>query len=402
FAEVENWVQKLDQPAPPSGIQTFIYRVQNSEARYLAQLLTGVQQGQASAQAGAGQGGAGAAGGGAGGATGAGGAAGTRHEMGAAGGGEPDYESESQQRTREGAHITVDAVNNALIIQCTSQQYAEIVKTLKQLDVIPRQVMINVRVYEVNLTGGLSFGVSYYLQARDNTQRKPLASFSATNALQGSVGTLIGQTRELLAFLNASENSNRVRVLSAPTVMATDNSEAKIQVGSTIPVLTSQGIVPVQTGGSSLFTNTIQNIDTGIILTVTPRITSTGLVSLKITQEISSAQPPAAGGIQSPSILKRTLNTNAVVGDGQTIALGGLISRTVTYNRNRIPLLGDIPGLGVLFGSTSYDTTETELIMIMTPQIIKSVQEAHDATRELQDKLVDMRKNFKRDKLLNP
>ncbi len=410
FAEVEKWIEKLDQPAPPSGIQTFVYRVQNSEARYLAQLLTGVQRGETSGEAGAGLGG-GESTGGAGGATGLGGTsrgmgtgiptgAGTRQSAVAAEGAEP--ESASTETTRKGVHITVDPVNNALIIQCTPQQYAEIVKTLKELDVIPRQVMINARVYEVTLSGALSFGVSYLLQQRDNTQRKPLASFTAANALSGSVGTLIGQTRELLAFLNASENRQRVRVLSSPTILATDNSQAKIQVGSQIPILTSQGVVPVQTGGTSLFTNTITNIDTGIILTVTPRITSTGLVSLKVSQEISSAQPPPPGGIQSPSILKRVVTTQTVVGDGQTVARGGLISRTVNYTRNRIPLLGDIPGFGALFGSTSYNTDETELIVVITPHIIKSVQEAHDATRELQDKLVDVRKSFKRDKLLNP
>jgi len=394
FDEVQKWIERLDQPAPPSGVQTFIYRVQNSEADYLARILTNIQGSQgtpsqtrpgagpspASAGAGAGPG-----------------ATAMTREVGASA-----SDVESGQVAGGRVRMTTDPVNNSLIIQSTAQQYSEILNTLKQLDVIPRQVMIEARVYEVTLTGNLSFGVEYFLQQRSSQERRPLASFSADRALQASAGTLIGQARELLGFLNASENRSRVRVLSAPTLLATDNSDARIQVGSEIPILTSQGVVPVQTGGSSLFTNTIQNRDTGIILTVTPRITSTGLVSLRITQEISSAQPASAGGIQSPSFLKRSITTRAVVGDSETIALGGLIQETVTTSRNRIPLLGDIPGLGLLFGSTSYTQAKTELIVLLTPHIVKNTEEARDVTRELREGLLDLRRSFKKEKFVNP
>jgi general secretion pathway protein D len=399
FEEVENWVDKLDQPAPPSGIQTFIYRVQNSEADYLARLLTSVQTRQAPATA---QAAAGATRAGAGTGTGTGGAAteatGEASDLGSA--------VESMETRRGGVPITVDPVNNSLLIQCTPQQYSEIVKTLKELDVVPREVMIEAKVYEVDLTGALSFGVSYFLQQRANATNPAqfLGSFSPTNGLQASVGGIIGDTRELLTFLNASENRSRVKVLSAPTVLATDNSEAKIDVGSSVPTLTSQGVIPgVQAGASSVFTNTVQNVDTGIILTVKPRITSTGLVSMKINQEISQPEAPLAGAaIQSPSFLKRSINTNAVVGDGVTIALGGLISDTITTSRNRIPLLGDIPGLGAIFGSTSYSRQKTELIVLLTPRIVKSTDEARDATRELRDGLSELKKSFRKDRAVNP
>jgi general secretion pathway protein D len=412
FAEVEKWVDKLDQPAPPSGIQTFVYRVQNSEANYLARLLTAIR----------GQGGRGTGGGSEdatnitqspsfsqpSGLTQGSGFTGrnTRTSGREVARSEQQQSSisevETGQTTREGVRITTDPVNNSLIIQCTAQQYAEIVKTLKDLDVIPREVMIEARVYEVTLTGALSFGVDYYLQQRSSQVKQPLGSFTAANALQASAGMLIGQTRELVGFLNATENRSRVRVLSAPTVLATDNSDAKIQVGSEIPILTSQAVVPVQSGGNSLFTNTIQNRDTGIILTVTPRITSTGLVSLKISQEISNVQAASSGGIQSPSFLKRMIQTNAVVGDNETIALGGLIQDSVTTSKNRIPLLGDIPGLGALFGTTTYSRSKTELIILLTPRIVKSVEEARDATRELRDSLGDLRRSYKKEPFFRP
>jgi general secretion pathway protein D len=406
--EVEKWIEKLDQPVPPTGIQTFIYHVQNSEADYLARLLTGVQERRTPANP---PGGAGSTGGGpstgglstggpsTGVAGGAGAATETTGEAGAAG-----SELESGRSTREGVQIITDPVNNSLILRCTPQQYTEIVKTLKELDVVPREVLIEARVYEVTLTGDLTFGVSYYLQQRSSASKQFLASFaaSAANPLQASVGGVIGQTRELLAFLNASENRSRVRVLSAPSVLATDNSDAKIQVGSEIPILTSQGVIPgVQAGANSVFTNTIQNRDTGIILSVTPRITSTGLVSLRIVQEISQPQAATAGSIQSPSFLKRSIATRAVIGDAETIALGGLISDNVTTSRNRVPLLGDIPGLGLLFGSTTYSRQKTELIVLLTPHIVKSVSEGRDATRELRDGLRDLKRSFKKDNVLN-
>jgi general secretion pathway protein D len=175
-------------------------------------------------------------------------------------------------------------------------------------------------------------------------------------------------------------------------------------VGESVPVLTSQGLAQGgQIAGNSLYTSTVNNVDTGIILSVTPRITSTGLVSLQINQEISNEVPPAAGSsIQSPSFTKRTVSTHAVAQDGQTIALGGLIS--YSYNRivNRIPLLGDIPGVGALFGSTYYTSTETELIVLLTPHIISTLPSAISATRELEDELNDLRRDFKKDRLLNP
>ena len=207
-----------------------------------------------------------------------------------------------------------------------------------------------------------------------------------------------------MSYLSASENRTRVKTLSAPAVLTTDSTEARIQVGDSVPVLTSQGLAQGgQIAGNSLYTSTVTNVDTGIILSVTPRITSTGLVSLTINQDITNAVPPAAGtGIQSPSFTKRSITTHAIAQDGETIALGGLISYNYNKTMSRIPLLGDIPWLGVLFGSTSYNTTEEELIVLLTPRIITTLPSALDATRELRDKLKNLRREFKKDKLMNP
>jgi general secretion pathway protein D len=419
FEEVEKWLAKLDQPASPNGIQTFVYKVQYSEAGRLASLLNALR----------GTGGGGGGGGAFGEATSRGMGGGGRG-LASGGGGmgsASDQEQTLQPRSSEtttglgafspagGAgtatapekrlRIVTDPVSNSIIVQGTAQDYAEIAKTLDKLDVVPRQVMIDARVYEVDITGALSYGLEYTLQQRSSSSQSNelIGPSSPSTSLAFQAGMFIG-TRQLMAFLSASENRSRVKTLSAPTVLTMDSTEARIQVGAQVPVLTSQGVAAGAISGStSIFTNTISNQDTGIILSVTPRITSTGLVSLSINQEISNEVPAAAGsGIASPSFTKRSVTTHAVAQDGQTIALGGLISYQYNKTVNRIPLLGDIPWLGVLFGSTSYNTTETELIVLLTPRIITTLPAALDATRELRDKLKDLRREFKKDQLLNP
>jgi len=420
FDEVEQWLAKLDQPAAPKAIQTFVYRVQNSEAEYLVRLLNALR----------GEGGGSVSATGLGTSRGAAGRGGGLASGRANPGSAPMQEQSLQERSSEttagmGAfsspggegtttapekrlRIITDPVSNSIIVQGTAQEYADIAKTLEKLDVVPRQVLIEARVYEVDITGDLSFGLTYALQQRGagKTPLQFLGDYGVTTAgsLTASTGSVIGQTRQLMDFLTATENRSRVKTLSAPTVLTTDSTEARIQVGESVPVLTSAGLAAGgQIGGNSLYTSTVTNVDTGIILTVTPRITSTGLVSLTIDQEISNAVPPASGsGIQSPSFTKRSVTTHAVAQDGQTIALGGLISYNYSKTVNRIPLLGDIPWLGMLFGSTSYTTTETELIVLLTPRIISTLPGANAATRELRDKLKDLRREFKKDQLLNP
>ncbi len=424
FDEIEGWIAKLDQPAAPNGIQTFVYKVQYSEAGRLVGLLNALR-----GTGGGGGGGGGAFGeatsrgtGGGGGGFASGGAG-----LGSMSGQQQPLQSRSSETTEgmgafspvggEGTatapekrlRIVTDPVSNSIIVQGTAQEYAEIAKTLDKLDTVPRQVLIDARVYEVDITGDLSFGLTYTLEQQqksggtDTTPLQFLGGYTA-GSLTGSTGFLVGQTRQLMAFLTASENRSRVKTLSAPTVLTTDSTQARIQVGESVPVLTSTGLAAGgQVAGSSLYSETVTNVDTGIILSVTPRITSTGLVSLIIDQEISNAVPPPAGtAIQSPSFTKRSVSTHAVAQDGQTIALGGLISYQYNKSVTRIPLLGDIPWLGALFGSTSYNTTEEELIVLLTPHIISTLPAANAATRELEDKLKNLRREFKKDKLLNP
>jgi general secretion pathway protein D len=413
FEEVVKWVEKLDQPAAPSGIQTFVYRVQNSEADHLVGLLRILRGGENAPSTtptgilgpgrGAGQGGGSALDTGQalqprGSET----ARGLAASGGVAGQG-PNQPSQPALR------IATDPISNSVIVQCTAAEYAEIAKTLEKLDVLPRQVMIEARVYEVDLSGSLTYGLEYALQQRASPNAAlpvftPDFGVSSPGSVTATGALPYGMTRELLAFLSAAENHTRVRTLAAPIVLATDGTTARIQVGEEVPVLTSQGLAQGgQIAGNSLYTSTVTNVDTGIILSVTPRISGTGLVTLNINQDVSNAVPPVPGaGIQSPSFTTRSVSTHAVAQDGQTIALGGMISYNHSKNYTRIPLLGDIPLLGELFGSTSYSTSETELIVLLTPHIISTRPAAIEATRELRERLHDLRREFKKDKWINP
>lgn len=408
YPQVQQWIEKLDKPLRRAGIQNFVYKVENASAENLARVLSTLYgAARPSERAPTAPGGLAAPG--------AGGAAAGTLPPGAPGGplqtGIPPFQEApleiSATPTPGGmlqspVRIVPDPINNVLIIQAAAQDYEVLRQTLKEIDVLPRQVLIEAKVYEVTLTGALAFGVEAFLQQRTNVDRRPVGQFSlapdvggfGNPGLSAAVGMLLGRSRELLFFLNAQENRGRTRVLSAPTILASDNIAARIQVGAEVPILTSQGVVAgAQAQGSSIFTNTVQQRDTGVILTVTPRINSSGLVTLQIQQEVSTPQAPQAGAsIQSPSIQKRSVATQVTVQDGETIALGGIISEAQVLSKNRVPVLGDIPGLGLLFGSTSYSTARTELIILLTPRVIQDLDGAQDATWEFRTKLKELRK----------
>lgn len=379
FAEVEKWLQKLDQPVMNVGVKNYFFKIENGDAKNIAGVLLEIY-GRSSTD---------------------GLLSLSPRASAAAPGTSGAPEEQKPARPIQGdIKIVPDLINNALVIQASPQDYEVIKETIQELDRVPRQALIDAKIYEVTLSGALSLGVSYFLQQRATTPQLTTASFSTSTTPPGfnfSTFTFIGQTRELIAFLNAQETRSRARILSSPTVIASDNKEARIQVGSEVPILTSQGVVPGGTGGTSLFSNTIQNKSTGIILNVTPRINSTGLVTLRISQEVSVPVPPTAGsGIQSPSINIRSVNTELTVKDGETIAMGGIIQENKLLSKNRVPLLGDIPGLGLVFGTTSYTTSRTELIALITPHVIQDADTAADATEDLKSKLKDLKKTLRR------
>jgi len=288
-------------------------------------------------------------------------------------------------------HIIPNPMDNTLLMQATAQEYQQIMKLLRQIDIPPRQVLLDARIYEVSLTGAFSSGVSAFLQKRGagsgtNPGRDLVGSLTGA-AVNLSAGMLVGQSRELLAFLQLQENESRARVISAPTVIATDSLPASINVGLEVPTLASQAVTGVQQGGNSLFANTIQNRSTGVTLNVTARTNSSGIVTLVINQDVSAPQAPTVGSIQSPSFSRRSINTQVTVQDGDTIAIGGIINESNSMSTAGIPILHRLPVVGSVFGSRSYSKERTELIIFMTPRVIYDTNQVVEASDEIRSRL---------------
>src|SRR6185295_18415981 len=168
-------------------------------------------------------------------------------------------------------------------------------------------------------------------------------SGSTPAALSATTFAFIGRTRELVAFLNASENRSRVRTLSAPSILVSNNATAQVQIGAEVPIPTSSAASGAQQGGTTLFAQTIQFRDTGVLLSVTPQINEGGNVTLVISQEVSQAGANTTSSINAPVIGKSSVKSTIIVQNGETIPLTGFMKDTDQLIKNRVPLLGSIP-----------------------------------------------------------
>jgi general secretion pathway protein D len=184
-------------------------------------------------------------------------------------------------------------------------------------------------------------------------------------------------------------------VIAHPAVIATDNMTASISVGTDVPTLSSQAVSPIQSGGTSLFTNQIQNRSTGINFTITPRILPSGIVSLDINQDVSAPVPPPAGvsaNINSPSFSRRNVSTSITLQDGDTIAIGGIIQESEASSSAGIPGLHRIPYLGFIFGGKAITKSRTELVVFITPRVIYDTTDVADASEEVRSRLKRLNK----------
>ena len=247
------------------------------------------------------------------------------------------------------------------------------------------------------MSGAFSAGVTAFLEKKDGSTAG--AAGRALNVVTGAggvnltTGLLISQTKELLATITSAETSSRTRVISAPSIIATDSVPATMNVGTSVPTLTSQAVAGgVQQGGSSLFSNTVSTVSTGVTLNIMARVNPSGIVTMIINQEISSPQPPSAGVIQSPSFQNRSFQTQVTVQDGQMVAIGGVILETDGQSSAGVPLLHRIPLLGAAFGSKSQNKSRTELVVFITPRVIYDANQMIDATDEIKGSLKRLQK----------
>ncbi len=282
--------------------------------------------------------------------------------------------------------VVPNLTDNSLLILATPEEYDSILRLLRELDIPPRQVLIEAKIFELQLTGALSWGLDWFLKNRNASGTPSSHSLTAEftrSSLNLSTGWLLRQSKELLAALSTSELATRTRVISTPSVLATDSIPASINVGVEVPMLTAQAVTGVQQGGSSLFANTITNRKTGVNLSITANVNPSGVVTLVINQEVSSPGPPPVGGIQSPSFSNRNVTTQVTVQDGDTIAIGGIISESNSQSSGGVPFLHRIPVLGAAFGNKSFSRERTELLVFITPRVVYDTNEVTDASDEL-------------------
>ncbi len=286
---------------------------------------------------------------------------------------------------QDSVRVVVDEINNTLIVQSSAADYAYISETIKKLDVLPRQAIIDARIFEVDLTDALSFGISASLQGKTSGNHLTTAGIdAATGALSSSTFAFIGNSREILMSLNTLRQKTRVRVLEAPSVLALDGTEARIVVGGEVPYPGGSFI-----GAAGGATTSVQYRDTGVQLIVMPRISASGTVTLAIAQEISTPGPPTPVG---PTFNKTSVSTTLAVKDGESVAIAGLIRDSNSASRNGIPFLSEIPLLGSLFGQTARRVLRTEVLILITPHVIRTPERFQEMTQEIKDSLRNVRK----------
>lgn len=438
LAEAERWIERLDEGGSQPGVRLYVYDVKNVKATDLADRLNEIFTGSAgegsrarttSAAGGVAPGlqpvelssstgtslnmrgptGEKSAGATDGGSSPPGGRTGT--VGGVAGGGGTGADGGLALVEGEEIRITAVEENNQLIIRATPGQYQAIRGAIRRLDSVPLQVHIEARLLDVSLTNALQFGVQWYFEEALGNLSLPgsggedggSANASLKAAIRGdSFGQITGagttwvfEGRRAAALVNLLQSEGDVKVLSAPSVLVLNNTEASINVGQQIPVVSSffNPITSPGTGGSGVGQSYVQFRDTGITLSVKPRVNPGGLVFMEIQAEQSTPGPSSAaqefGG--NVPVDQKTIETEVAVQSGDTVLLGGLIQQNDSNSQSGVPGLMKIPVLGRLFGSSNKDASRKELLVLITPTVIRGgAEDARELTEEYQKRFLGL------------
>jgi len=353
---VEDWITAMDH-AEDAGTNVFVYFVENGDATELADILKQLYGGTVKNS--------------------------SKKVAIVKPTAKPSEKIVAGERSGEVA-IIPNETNNAIVFKATARDYRIIRNVLKELDIVPRQVLINVVIAEILLGGELRYGVEWFLRGHtgdythqavlDDGVLRPITT--GLGSMTGFTYAVFDGTDFLRGLVSALGEDSEVNILSSPNILAVDNKEAVIEVAEQIPLPTGE---TVSTTGT--VTTTIQYRDTGVLLTVTPHISSTGLVKMELSQEVSELGR-AFPDLKANSILNRKAKTSLVIEDGQTIIIGGLMKSKLDTSGSGIPFLRSIPILGYLFGGTRKKMEKTELIFLITPNVIKSRNHADLITRE--------------------
>lgn len=412
FKEINFWIDKFDQEASIEEEQVFVYQVQNTTADNLAATL-----GQLFGLQGGGFGGRGninsgassrrttsptlnasdnnnrtAPGGGTAGQTNTG--TNTGVSSGARGGGVSAMNSETMS-------MIVDEDNNMLIFNTTPREFYRIRRTLEKIDILPRQVFLEVTVLSVQLNDATSVGVKWggFFNGAAITEDDPVTDQRDTlNFASGLNGTYsyTGTASVIAAQLSLAKTKGYVNVLQQPHIMAIDNKSASISVGTDVPIITATNNINNVAGGGALnpvSSSTIQYRNTGVGLAFTPHINANGVIRLEINLDISEAGDPNPQG--GTPISQRNLSTEMIVRDNQTVVMGGLIFDQESWSRNSVPFLERIPLIKHLVTDRNGNSSKSELVVMITPRLIDNEEKSIQISKEFKDKILKEFESFR-------
>lgn len=378
--QARNWIARLDRTRNAKARRLFVYYAQNGKAVDLAQTLSGIfDTGEDGATPVTG--------------------VSLAPVLAAAAAAEAGSEAASDgtlptppavKADNVAVRIMADEPNNAVLVLATPAEYDIIEEVLVKLDIQPLQVLIEATIIEIRLRDQLRFGLQYFIKSGGlgiTDTGSTVLSRGVNSLLQpnfpGFAFTL-ADTDQARAILDTLSQLTEVKVVSSPQVMVLDNQPAKLHVGDQVPIITQSSISNVTDDSRTV--NAVEYRDTGVTLEVTPRINASGLVTLEIAQEVSDVVETDTSGIDSPTIQQRQILSTVAIAGGQTVALGGLIRESSNDSRSGVPFLVDLPVVGPLFGDSAADLNRTELLVLLTPSVVRNQREAYDLTASLRNR----------------
>ena len=385
--KLEKWIKRLDRSST-SGQNLYVYYLENGKAADIAGILEQIFSGRGAGNRPLGQ----LAPGRRGVTLATGGRVGAAQVKTPGKAGAPGASVTVARRSEglaysEGADIRIiaDEVNNSLLILANAQDHRMVVAAIKKLDVVPLQVLIEATIAEVKLTDKMRFGLQWYFKSGDlsgTLTRTNVGFQEITSSLPGF--SLVAAGTDAKVILDALDKETSVNIVSSPHLMVLDNQTASLQVGDEVPVITRQQQSSVS--DTATLVNTVEYRNTGVIMNVTPRVNPSGSIIMEVEQEVSNVVPSAEETL-TPTISQRKFKSSVVVQSGDTVVLGGLIFDFTTKQRQGLPLLSTLPFVGWLFGSTENDDERTELVMLITPRLIRNRYQAEKVTNEVRRRL---------------
>ena len=291
--------------------------------------------------------------------------------------------------------VIADKDNNALLILASPSDYESIEAALRKLDVAVRQVLVEVTIAQITLRDELKYGLEWYFKKGGRrTAQLDTGDAGFAMLVPGFSYSWVSKAGDIGAVLNALATDSKLKIISSPHITVADNQTAKIQVGDRVPTISQTQTVASTTSATGIISS-VQYTETGVLLSVTPRVNAGGQVTMEISQEVSNASKNEISGIDSPIIQKRTAQSTVTVKSDETVILAGLINEEKRSATEGLPLLAQIPLLGGLFGVQDTGDNRTELIILITPRVLMDAPDAAAITSEYRKRLTGLERLLK-------